>query len=563
MPFSGIALAVLLLSMASHAKPCSDQEKTSLLRFIAELSWDGGLAMSWRNGTAGCCSWEGIACDGDGAVVEVSLPGRGLQSPISLALGELTGLRRLNLSHNSLSGELPLERLLSSSRGLAVIDVSFNGLEGQLRELPSSATHGWPVQVLNISSNRFTGEFPSYAWKAMVPSYNRFSGRIPAGLGNCSAVKVLKAGHNQLTGMLPDELFYASSLEYLSFPNNGLYGKLPITNLRNLAHLDLGGNRLNGKIPHSIELPSAFSNCTNLITIDLRNNYFSGELTKVNFSTLINLKTLDLLFNNFTGTIPESIYSCSHLNALRLSDNKLHGQLSPRIGNLKSLVFLNFKGEAMPEDETVDGFQNLQFLSLSDCSLTGKIPFWLSNLKNLQILLLENNQLSGPVPAWIKNISENNFTGEIPVELMEMPMLIAENTTIHLDQRLFVLLVCISPSFEYRVTTAFPKMLNLGYDNFNGAIPKETGQLKSLSIINFSSNNLSGEIPPQLHSLTNLQVLDLSSDHLTGAIPSDLSNLHFLSTTSVSNNDLEGPIPTGGQFSTFTNSSFGGNPKLC
>jgi len=107
-----------------------------------------------------------------------------------------------------------------------------------------------------------------------------------------------------------------------------LHGNLDgssIANLRNLAHLDLGGNRLNGKIPDSIgelgrlevlhldhndmsgELPSALSNCTNLIIIDLRNNYFSGELAKVDFSTLINLKTLDFLFNSFSGTIPESI----------------------------------------------------------------------------------------------------------------------------------------------------------------------------------------------------------------------------------------------------------------
>ena len=370
MAFSGFALTVLLLqlSMASRARPCADQERSSLLRFVVGLSRDGGLATSWRrsNATAGCCSWEGVACDGDGAVVEVSLPGRGLQGPVSPALGDLAGLRRLNLSRNSLSGELPLEKLLSSSRGLVAIDVSFNRLEGELRELtPYSATGGRPLQVLNISSNLFTGEFPSATWKVMnslvalnasnnsfhgwmpssfcisSPSFavldlsnNRFSGRIPAGLGNCSELRVLKAGHNNLSGALPDELFNASSLEYISFPNNGLYGKLDgsrMTNLRNLAHLDLGGNMLNGKIPDSIgelrrlevlhldhndmsgELPSALSNCTNLITIDLRNNYFSGELTWVNFSTLINLKTLDLLFNNFSGTIPESIYSCRNL----------------------------------------------------------------------------------------------------------------------------------------------------------------------------------------------------------------------------------------------------------
>nr|TKW37971.1 hypothetical protein SEVIR_1G084400v2 [Setaria viridis] len=518
MPFSGFALAVLLLSIASHAKPCSDQEKSSLLRFIAELSWDAGLAMSWRNGTTSCCSWEGIACDRDGVVSEISLPGRGLHGLISPALGDLTGLRRLNLSHNSLSGELPWEQLLSSSSRLAAIDVSFNHLEGELLELPTSTTHGRPLlQVLNISSNLFTGEFPSATWKDMnnlialnvsnnsfhgwMPSsfcitspsfamldisYNRFGGRIPAGLGNCSALKVLKAGRNQLTGMLPDELFNATSLEYLSVPNNGLYGILDgtgIANLRSLSHLDLGGNRLNGKIPDSIgelrrlevlhldhnnmsgELPPAFSNCTNLITIDLRNNYFSGELTKVDFSTLINLKTLDLLFNSFTGAIPESIYSCSSLNALRLADNKLHGQLSPRI-----------------------------------------IPAWIKSLKLLFHL----------------DISENNLTGEIPADLTEMPMLTTENTATDLDERVFLLLVYRGTSFEYRVTTAFPKMLNLGRNNFTGVIPKEIG-----------------------------------------AIPVELNNLNFLAEFNVSNNGLEGPIPAGGQFSTFTSSSFGGNPKLC
>ncbi|KAF8776347.1 hypothetical protein HU200_003574 [Digitaria exilis] len=561
MAFTGFAITVLLLSLASDARPCSDHEKSSLLRFITGLSLDGGLAMSWRrNGTASCCSWEGIACNGD----EVSLPGRGLQGSISPVLGDLTGLRRLNLSHNSLSGELPLERLLSSSRNLAVIDVSFNGLEG---ELPYSvASHGWTLQVLNISSNLFTGEFPSASFVMLDLSYNKFSGRIPAGLGNCSGLKVLKAGHNKLSGALPDELFNASSLEYLSFPNNGLYGTLDgasITNLRNLSHLDLGGNQLNGKIPDTIELPSALSNCTNLVTIDLRNNNFSGELAMVDFSTLINLKTLDLLYNNFTGTVPESIYSCSNLKALRLSDNKLHGQLSPRISNLKSLVFLNFKGEAMPQDETIDGFQNLQFLSLSKCSLTGKIPLWLSKLKILEILFLEKNQLTGPIPAWIKNISNNSLTGEIPTALTTMPMLTSKKSTARLQQRVYELPIYVAHALEYHIPTAFPVLLNLGRNNFTGLIPDKIGQLKTLVSLNLGSNKLTGEIPQSICNLTNLQVLDLSGNDLTGGIPMGLNNLHFLSKFNISNNDLEGPIPINGQISTFPSSSFDGNPKLC
>ncbi|CAN6271466.1 unnamed protein product [Urochloa humidicola] len=645
----GLAIVVLLLiSFASPATSCTEQEKGSLLQFLARLSEDNGLSASWRNGTS-CCKWEGITCSSDGMVIEVSLASRGLEGSISPSLAGITNLQRLKLSHNSFSDGLPSELLFSSI--INVLDVSFNHLSQVLQQedLNSSMSNHRPLQVLNISSNLFTGEFPSMMWEnksnlvvlnasnnsfqGWMPSsfcisspsfaeldlsYNQFSGSIPDSLGKCSVLRVLKAGHNNLRKTLPDELFNISSLEYLSFPNNGLQGILDgahIVNLRNLVILDLGGNMLNGKIPDSIGelkrlkelhleyndmfggLPSSLSNCTNLIAIDLKRNYFSGKLTNVNFTTLINLEILDLLFNSFTGTIPESIYSCSKLLALRLAGNILHGQLSPRIANLRSLIFLSlshnnftnitnalhvlkecknltllflrggFTGEAMPEDETIDGFQNLQILAITECSLSGTIPLWLSNLKNLGMLLLNNNRLSGPVPAWIKSlkslfyldISYNNLAGEIPSALMEMPMLPA----IHLDPRASGLPVYRDPAHQNWLSSAFPSVLNLAYNNFTGAIPQEIGQMKSLTTLNFSSNSLSGEIPPQICSLTNLQVLDLSNNLLTGAIPLALSNLHFLSAINVSNNDLEGPIPTGNQFSTFTNSSFGGNPKLC
>ncbi|KAL6888491.1 hypothetical protein ACP4OV_009517 [Aristida adscensionis] len=634
-PF-GLALLLLLLSLACIATSCTEQEKNSLLQFVSGLSQDKGLASSWKN-TTECCKWEGITCNSEGIVTDVFLASRGLQGNISASLGSLRGLLRLNLSHNMLSGGLPPELLYSKS--LLLLDISFNQLNGDLHELPSP-TSGQPLQVLDISSNLLTGQFISTSWKMMenlialnasnnsftgqIPThlcnispsfaelelcYNKFSGSIPPGIANCSMLKVLKADDNNLSGKLPDELFNATSMEYLSFCRNDLEGILDATNiveLSNLVILDLGENNFMGEIPYSIgqlkrlqqfhlgynnmsgELPSTLSNCTNLITIDLKKNDFSGELTKVNFSYLPNLKALDLRCNSLYSTIPESIYSCNNLIALRLAANKFHGQLSKGIGNLKSLAFLslannsftniantlqilksctnlntlligpNFKNEVMPDDDNIGGFQNLQVLSLSECSLQGKIPYWLSKLTNLEMLFLDNNQLTGPIPDWISSlnflfyldISSNNLSGEIPTALTQMPMLKSDKTAARLDLTVFGLPVYLGISLQYRRASAFPRVLHLGDNDLTGVIPSKIGLVKELHGLNLSFNKFHGDVPQSICNLKNLLVLDLSSNYLSGTIPEALNNLHFLSAFNVSFNDLEGTLPTTGQLST-------------
>ncbi|CAN6243089.1 unnamed protein product [Urochloa humidicola] len=640
-PLLCVAL-VLLLFLAYPATSCKEEEKTSLLEFLDGLSQRSGLTTSWQNDT-NCCLWEGIICNMDGAVMDISLASIGLEGHISPSLGNLTSLLRLNLSGNSLSGGLPPELLLSSS--ITVLDVSFNKLNGEFHELPSTLNS--VIKVINISSNLFTGYFPSTTLGSMknlaalnmsnnsftgvIPStlcvdkplfvvldlsYNQFHGRIPTELGNCSGLRVLKAGHNQLIGTLPAELFNVTSLEHLSLPNNHLQGTLEhVGKLSNLVILDLGWNGLNGKIPNSIgqlkrleelhldnnnmsgELPSALSNCSNLTTIILKDNNFQGELKRVNFSSLSNLKFLDCRSNKFNGTIPESLYSCSNLIALRLSFNNLHGQFSSRISNLTSLRFLalshnnfknitdalqilsksrtltllliggNFKHETMPDYDTFYGFENLNCLAIQECSLYGHLPNWLAKLKNLRGLLLDNNKLIGPIPTWINSlkllfyldISNNNLTGDIPTALTEMPTL----KSAHSDPIILKFPIYLTPFLQYRTTSGFPKMLNLGNNKFTGVIPPQIGQLQALLTLNLSFNNFHGEIPQSIGNITNLQVLDLSYNDLTGAIPSSLERLHFLSKFNISSNDLEGPVPTGGQFSTFPDSSFFGNPKLC
>ncbi|CAN6162938.1 unnamed protein product [Urochloa humidicola] len=531
----------------------------------------------------------------------------------------------LDVSFNDLSGPLQERQSSNPVLPLQVLNISSNFLKGQF---PSTMLKVMKNLVaLNASNNSFTGPMPSSVCN-FAPSIamldlclNEFSGTISPEFANCSMLKVLKAGHNNLTGALPHELFNATSLEHLSLPNNDLQGIIDVSNLvklTNMIILDLGSNGLRGNIPDSIgqlsrleelhldnnlmsgELPSALGNCTGLRYITIRNNSFNGDLSRVNFSQL-DLRTADFSLNNFTGTVPESIYACSNLIALRLAFNKFHGQFSPNIVNLRSLSFLsitnnsftnitdalqklkscsnlsslligtNFKGETIPQDDAIDGFGNLQVLTIDACPLVGKIPLWLSKLTKLEMLDLSNNQLTGPIPSWINtlqflfylDISNNSLTGDIPIELMNMAMIQYERNAVRLDPKFLELPVYWTPTRQYRMLNSFPILLNVGYNSFTGSIPPEIGQLKMLDVLNFSSNNLSGEIPWQISNLTSLQVLDLSNNQLTGEIPPKLSDLHFLSIFNVSNNELEGPVPNGWQFDTFTNSSYSGNSKLC
>uniref|UniRef100_A0A453ND20 Leucine-rich repeat-containing N-terminal plant-type domain-containing protein n=1 Tax=Aegilops tauschii subsp. strangulata TaxID=200361 RepID=A0A453ND20_AEGTS len=139
-PSLGLAL-VLLICLASPSSSCTKQEENSLRQFLAELSQDGGLTASWRNGTD-CCQWEGITCSTDEIVTDVLLASRSLEGQISPSLGNLAGLLYLNLSNNLLYGGLPQE--LVSSTSILIVDVSFNRLGGDLHEL--SSTHARPMK---------------------------------------------------------------------------------------------------------------------------------------------------------------------------------------------------------------------------------------------------------------------------------------------------------------------------------------------------------------------------------------------------------------------------------
>uniref|UniRef100_J3L9Q2 Leucine-rich repeat-containing N-terminal plant-type domain-containing protein n=1 Tax=Oryza brachyantha TaxID=4533 RepID=J3L9Q2_ORYBR len=599
----GFAL-VIVLCLASSTSSCTDQDKGFLLQFLAGLSEDGGLTLSWQNDT-NCCTWEGITCSTDEMIKEILLASKGLEGHISQSLGNLTGLLHLNLSHNSLSGELPLEELVSSS-SITILDVSFNRLSGALQEL-SVQTTVQHLQVLNISSNLFTGKFPVTTWKVMknlvalnasnnsfigpIPnslcinapsfavldlSFNQFVGSIPLDIGNCSMLRVLKGGHNNFSGAIPDELFNCSSLEYLSFPNNGLNGVLHDANiikLSKLSILDLEQNMFSGEIPKSIgqlkrleelhlghnemygELPSSLGNCTNLKILDLKINHLSGDLGKINFSSLSNLTTVDLLWNNFSGTIPESIYECTNLYALRLSGNDFHGEFSPSMHRLKSLSFLSAGLCAFSNIRNAlhifKSLRNLTVLLIGGSFMHEVLheDEAIDGFENLQHLDIGNSMLFGKFPMWLSKVTNlevlglcnNQLTGPVPVWIKNLNFLFSLDIS--------------NNSFTGEILTTLIQLpaLNSGskVSPLDTKPPELTiygdsrrQYLTQRALLNISGNGFTGVIPPEIGQLKSLDIaLDLSFNSISGEIPQAICNLTNLDMLDLSNNNLTGTIP--------------------
>ena len=73
--------------------------------------------------------------------------------------------------------------------------------------------------------------------------------------------------------------------------------------------------------------------------------------------------------------------------------------------------------------------------------------------------------------------------------------------------------------------------LDLSYNELNGTIPAEIGNLTSLTELELSFNLLSGTIPAEIGYLTSLTELELYSNQLSGTIPAEIGYLTSLTSS--------------------------------
>ncbi|XP_059666497.1 LRR receptor-like serine/threonine-protein kinase GHR1 [Cornus florida] len=132
-------------------------------------------------------------------------------------------------------------------------------------------------------------------------------------------------------------------------------------------------------------------------------------------------------------------------------------------------------------------------LSMSNNSMTGKVPENVGDFKNLEFLDVSNNLFFSSLPpafgklGSLRNLSlaGNNFSGPIPESIFGLTSL---------------------------------QTMDLSHNSFSGSLPSSITRLTSLVYLNLSLNRFTKKIPKGFEAMTNLQVLDLHGNMLDGSL---------------------------------------------
>ncbi|KAG2318689.1 hypothetical protein Bca52824_011902 [Brassica carinata] len=110
----------------------SQDPRITILFLIAEdIGFPRILAARWK-GNDPCQKWYGIDCT-DGIITTIYLTNTNLTGFISPRFAELSTLTTIDLSHNRLTGTIPVE-ILTKLKNLSILDVSYNDLHGKVPE---------------------------------------------------------------------------------------------------------------------------------------------------------------------------------------------------------------------------------------------------------------------------------------------------------------------------------------------------------------------------------------------------------------------------------------------
>ncbi|KAM2677862.1 hypothetical protein EV1_004356 [Malus domestica] len=352
-----------------------------------------------------------------------------------------------------------------------------------------------------------------------------------------------------LTGNVTSSLLTLKHLSYLDLSYNNFQGIHIVCQLPTLTYLNFSSASSWGES----EFPKSIFNLTNLQTLDLSGNYFTGHFPP-QLASLESLKHLDLSSNHLKGRIPKLLGNFCNLKTLNLAFNEFDGGFQELLSGFSNCTNNRLESLDLSSNEFATELScslrvptNLQHLELHSNLFWGSFPTSVGNLSSLKSLNLWNNNMNGSIPESLGQLSE---LVDLDLSLNSWEGILTETHFINLTRL---------QSLSLSTDGAMPLIFNVSYEwippfqlhtiyikncSVGPAFPVWLQSQNELLDVTLRSTRISDSIPEEsfFNLSSKVEYLDLSRNQIHGKLQSQLKfpNLYFMD---LSRNQFEGPLP--------------------